>query len=89
MFIVLRTKTEKGTLPYRRQTGYSMPIYKDNVKMRILLIIEDFRYYQWWEKFFSSISATMTSEWLTNNNGLLRFQAGFVNKVKLSITFLY
>jgi hypothetical protein len=30
----------------------------------------------------------MTSEWLTNNNALLRFQAGFINKVKLSITFL-
>jgi len=29
----------------------------------------------------------MTSEGLTNNNGLLRFQASFVNKVNLSITF--
>jgi len=65
-----------------------MPIYKNKVKMIVLLIIEDFHYYQWWEKLFPSISATMTSEWLRNNNGLLRFHAGFVNKVKLSITFL-
>jgi hypothetical protein len=57
--------------------------------MTVLLIIEDFRYYQWWEKLFPSISVTMTSDWLTNNNGLWRFQAGFVNKVKLSVTFLY
>jgi hypothetical protein len=64
MFIEFRTKTEKETLLYRRQNGYSMPIYKNNVKMRILLIIEDCHYYQWWEKLFPSISATMTSEWL-------------------------
>jgi hypothetical protein len=88
MFIEFRTKIEKETVPYRRQNVYSMPMYKNNVKMRILLIIGDCHYYQWWEKLFPSISATMTSEWLTNNNGLLRFQAGFISKVELSISFL-
>jgi hypothetical protein len=52
MFIEFRTKTEKETLPYRRQNSYSMPTYKNNVKMRILLITEDFCYYQWWEKLY-------------------------------------
>jgi hypothetical protein len=88
MFIEFRKKTKKKTLPYRRQNSYSMSVYINNVKMRILLIIEDFRYYQWWEKLLPSILAIMKSEWLANNNGLLRLQAAFVSKVKLSITSL-
>lgn len=68
MFTDFKTKTEKETLPYRRENGYSVPIYKSKVKMRVLIIIEDFCYYQWWEKLFPSISATMTNDWLTNNN---------------------